>query len=104
MLGSFLVSLGLTLLLEGIVVLAWGLRRRDLALFVLVNVLTNPTAVLLHALFPGWAVTLAIEAAVAAVEGFCYARLGDSVHRPWLLALVANGFSFSMGLLVNVFL
>jgi len=102
MLDSFLVSLGLTLLLEGIVVLAWGLRRRDLILFVLVNVLTNPPAVLLHALFPG--VTLAIEAAVVAVEGSCYARLGDSIRRPWLLALIANGFSFSMGLLVNVFL
>ncbi len=102
MLGSFLVSLGLTLLLEGIVVLAWGLRRRDLTLFALVNVLTNPAAVLLHALFPG--VTLAIEAAVVAVEGFCYARLGDSVRRPWLLALTANGFSFSMGLWINTLL
>ncbi len=104
MLGNFLVSLGLTLLLEGIVVLAWGLRRRDLALFALVNVLTNPPAVLLHALFPGWGVTLAIEAAAVAVEGFCYARLGDAVQRPWLLALIANGFSFSMGLWINTFL
>ncbi len=95
---DFAVSLGLTLVLEGAAALVWGLRRKDLLLLALVNVLTNPAAVLLHALFPGWAVTAALELGAVAVEGLCYAKLGRAVRRPWLFALTANAFSFCVGL------
>ncbi len=101
MLPDFLFSLILTLLLEGVVALVWKLRRRDLLLFVLVNLLTNPAAVLFHALFPGWAATALLELGVAAVEGFCFSRLSGTVKRPWLFSLTANAFSFFLGLFIG---
>lgn len=101
-LTDFLLPLALTLAFEGVMAFAWGLRRWDLLLFVLVNVLTNPVAVLLHALFPGWAVMVALELGVVAVEGLSYDRLGYAVRRPWLFSLCANAFSFCMGLVVDI--
>lgn len=92
-------SLGLTVAIEGAVAMAWGLRGRALAVCVLVNTMTNPAAVLLHARFPAWPVTALLEAAATAAEGFVYARFG--VRRPWALALTANGVSFAAGLLLN---
>lgn len=100
---DFLLPLSLTLMLEGAVALVWGLRHRNLLLLVLVNVLTNPAAVLLHALFPGPAVTAALELGVVALEGICYKKLGSAVRRPWLFSLCANAFSFCLGLAADRF-
>lgn len=97
--ASLAWSLGLTLLLEGAVALLWGLRGRGLLLCALVNIMTNPAVVLLHRLFPGWAVTAALELAAFAAEGVCYARFG--VRKPWGLSLAANGFSFGFGIILN---
>lgn len=99
---DFLLPLTLTLAFEGVVAFLWGLRQWDLLLFVLVNVLTNPAAVLLHVLFPGWAVAAVLELGVVAAEGVCYVRLGYAVRRPWLFSLCANAFSFCMGLVVDI--
>lgn len=99
---DFVLSLALTLLFEGVIALVWGLRKQDLLLFALVNVLTNPAVVLLHALFPGWAVTAALEAGVVLVEGALYQRLGYAVRRPWLFSLCTNVFSFCIGLAVDL--
>lgn len=52
MLGILSASLALTLLLETTAAALWGLRRQNLLLGVMVNLLTNPAAVLLHQLFP----------------------------------------------------
>lgn len=98
---SFVVSLTLTVLLEGILALFWGFRRRDLLLFVLANVLTNPPAMLLHILFRGWAVVVALELAVVVVEGLLFERLGERIKKPWLFSLLANAFSFSLGLIID---
>lgn len=99
---DFAVSLGLTLILEGAVALAWGIRGRDLLLFALANVLTNPPAVLIHKLFPCWGVTAVLEIGVVGVEGLCYARLGGFVRKPWIFSLTANAFSFCVGLLIDM--
>ncbi len=101
---DFVLPLALTISLEGAVALVWGLRRRNLLLLVLVNVLTNPAAVLLHALFPGGAVTAALELGAVAAEGACYKRLGRAVRRPWLFSLSANAFSFCLGLVLDKFI
>ena len=98
---SFVISLALTLLLEGTLALLWGFRKRDLLLFVLANTLTNPPALLLHSLFPGWAVVLAVELAAVAVEGTLFARLGERIKKPWMFALFANAYSFSVGLIAD---
>lgn len=98
---SFAISLTLTLLLEGTLALFWGFRRRDLLLFILANVLTNPPALLLHLLFRGWAVVAAVELTAIMIEGLLFARLGERIKRPWLFSLSANAFSFSLGLVID---
>ena len=101
MLTSFVLSLALTLLIESAVALAWGLRRRDLLLCVLVNVLTNPAVVLLHSLFPAPPVTLLLEGGAVAVEALYYRRYGEHIPRPWLFSLAANALSFGIGLWIG---
>ena len=98
--STFVISLGLTLLLELPVVYLWGVRkRRDLTVAVLVNVLTNPVVVLLHAL---GCPALPLEIGAIAAEGICYRACGEEIRRPYLLALCANVFSYSMGLVLNL--
>jgi len=96
-----LISLLLTLLLEIPVAWMWGLRNRyNLKVAILVNILTNPAVVLLSSMgFP----QLLLEAAAIAVEALCYCCCGRNIHRPILLAVVANVFSYSVGCLWNLF-
>lgn len=110
-LSVFAASLGLTLALEVPFAYAWGLRdRHNLAVAVLVNVLTNPAVVLLYLLisartgWPWFAVQLPLEALAVAVEAVCYRECGRDVRRPGLLALCANGFSYGVGLCLNALL
>jgi len=100
--SAFAISLGLTLLLELPLAVLWGVRRRrDIQLAVLVNVLTNPAVVLLHAL---GCPALPLEAAAIAVEGVCYRACGEDIRRPYLLALCANVFSYGLGLVLALIL
>lgn len=101
MIPYLLLSLGLTLVFEVAFALCWGLRRRDLLLCVLVNVMTNPAVVLLHLLFPAPFVTALLELGAVGAEGFCYSRFGERVRKPWLFSLIVNAFSFGMGLMIN---
>ena len=92
----FMLSLGLTLLLELPMAYLWGLRRRDLITVLAANVMTNPLAV---ALYLYGVPQLPIELGVVLAEGFSY-----SLHfekRPWLLSLVSNALSWGIGLLFN---
>lgn len=105
------LSLGMTLALELPVAYLWGLRgRRNLTLAVLVNVLTNPPVVLgyyllsARTLWPPLAIQLSLEALAVLTEGWCYARCGRDIRRPYLLSLCANGFSYGMGLLLGAVL
>ena len=104
MLRVFLLSLGLTLAIELPVAALWGLRRRELLLCALVNLLTNPVVVALHYLFPAWWATPLLECAAWAVEGLYYRRYAPGASHPWLLSLSANGCSFALGLVLNRFL
>ena len=76
-------------------------RLQNLLLGVMVNLLTNPAAVLLHQLFPGWGVTLVLEGAVVVIEGAYYAKYGLRIRHPWLLSLSANALSFGVGVVIN---
>lgn len=107
LLPTFAISLGLTLILEWIIALLCRLRGRDYLLLVLVNILTNPAVVYLNmvfsAAFPNggdlWQIPL--ELAAVAVEALCYRKFARSIHRPWMFSLVANGFSYGCGLLLE---
>ena len=102
---SLAASLALTLALELLFALLWGVKKRDLPLVALVNVLTNPVVVLCFivtslyfsaALLP---VTLALEAGAVLVEGYLFATRSD-IRFPWLFAVCVNLFSFTVGLLL----
>ena len=106
-LTSLAVSLGLTLALELAFALVWGVRGRGLVLVALMNLLTNPPLVTLHWMvvrrlgLPSWPVTVILELAAVAVEGFCCRGV---IRRPWVFALLINLFSFSAGALLQTLL
>lgn len=100
----YLISLGLTLLLE--LPLAWilGVRRRDLGLAAAANLLTNPAVVLIYTLLPRSGIllhTVLPELWAVVTEAVIYQRLGRCVRRPVLLSLETNTFSYFMGLLLR---
>jgi hypothetical protein len=97
-------SLAATLVLEGLFALSWGLRRKDLALCALVNVLTNPVVVLCCHLarqwLPIWLVTLVLEGWAVATEAWLYCTRGDRIQHPVAFSILANGVSYGLGLLL----
>lgn len=102
-------SLALTLVLEELFALLWGLRgRRELAIVALVNALTNPPVVLLYHTavglwgWPAASVTILLEGAAVAVEWRCYRLCSDQLQRPLLFALLANLFSYGAGCVINL--
>ena len=101
------VSLGLTLLLEGLFALLWGLRGRDLALCALVNLLTNPPLVFCVLCWrhfgppPSWLPVPILEALAVWTEGYFYRKDGENVRSPFLFSLCANAFSYTIGLLIS---
>lgn len=99
------ISLGLTLVLELGLALCVRLRGRRLLLVLLMNLLTNPAAVMAHFLltyyagWPFWASCLPLEGLVIAVEGLC---LREVIRHPWWIAALLNAFSFSVGLILQL--
>lgn len=106
MLTKLLLSLALTLVLEGAYGLLWGLKsRRDWLLLLLVNVVTNPIVGLLyHTVSARWLFVAVLEVAVVLVEWMAYRRWGRDTRPPLLFSLCANCFSFFGGLLLNYFI
>lgn len=101
------LSLGLTLLFETLFALLFGVRRRDLLLVVLMNLLTNPVVALLN-MYLGvttplsrWLILLPLEAAAVVVEWLLLRRYAEHVPRPFLLALALNLCSFLTGELLQ---
>ena len=100
----FGISLLLTLVLELAIALCFGYRsKRMMALVILVNVLTNPAAVLLHWLGIG---QLPIEFAVILVEGCIYLCFSKDenwkITHPVRFAVFANGISWGLGVLIQL--
>ncbi len=104
----FSVSLVLTLFIEGALAFLWGVRgKREWKVVVLVNVATNPVAVLLYWLYRVYSartsmlVQLVIEAAVVTVEALVYQSFAEEkknhMKRPVLFAILANVLSFGIG-------
>ena len=105
------MSLLLTLLVEGAVAFLWGLRgRKNLLIVLLVNILTNPVAVLVYWLYQIYAgehslpVQILIELVVVTVEAYVYRSFAEDdrfrIPRPIRLAIVANVFSWGIGRLI----
>lgn len=107
LLKVFGISLLLTLLLEWIFALAWGLRGKKVFLLVtLVNIVTNPAAVLtywLYGIFIGKAlaaVQICIEIVVVTAEALIYRSFAQEesfgLKRPVWFAVLANGLSWGI--------
>lgn len=108
MLAVLAVSLAMTFVLEEAFALAWGIQgRKELALVALVNILTNPPAALLYHTAvtvggkAGLPITLAVEIAAVLIEWRCYKAYSEQVKRPFLFSLLANGFSYGSGIVLN---
>ena len=102
----------LTLVFECGAALLLGVREKpDLITVALVNVMTNPPAVLcmfLTGFFLGRSVRIPVEilleVLVVVAEGLIYKKLlkYDRI-RPMLLSLILNGVSYGLGQIVNLF-
>lgn len=99
-------SLILTLLLEGVFGLIWGVKgRRDWLLLMLANVVTNPVVNLLyHLVSQQWVFVAVLEVSAVAAEWLAYRKWGSSTRPAFLFALCANCFSFFGGLLIQFIL
>lgn len=102
----FGVSLGLTLVIEGIAAWIWGIRKKkQLMLTGLANIMTNPPAVFLawvwRLYFPEEGKMffyLVVELAVVFTEGYIYKKYLQEMKHPLLFSFFANGCSFLLGL------
>lgn len=103
--GRFCLSLLLTLLIEGVAAVCLHIRKKDLLLMVLVNIVTNPAAVLLSMLFGDKkSVQLLLETVVILVEGWYYKKYGKEIKHGYVLSLILNGTSYGLGLGINYLL
>jgi len=98
---ALLLSLVLTLAIEGVFAVLMKKRGWDLLLCMLVNVVTNPVAVLLSVLLPGPLTVALCEGGAVAAEGTLYRFCGETYRRPFLFSLCANAISFGTGLLLQ---
>ncbi len=107
MLVSLGLSLALTLAIELPLAFLLGIRKgMDFLCVVLVNVVTNPSLVLILNLFtlwgvPPWYLIAGLEVAAVTVEALFYRKcLSRCPIHPLLLSLILNGISYLGGCLL----
>lgn len=110
---TFGISLLLTLVIEILIGLIWGMRNgRQILLVILVNILTNPCVNFLNLCGKslwnfgiGWQIVLEIAAAVA--EAGIYVifskKDGWNIRHPVLLSVCANAVSYGIGCIISAF-
>lgn len=105
------ISLGMTILLEGLFAIALRIRnKKDLLLVCLVNLLTNPPIVLgyyLAVYYTSWNPTLVkipLELLAISVEAYYYTTRGQKFHHPVWFAIAANLISYSTGVIIRMVL
>ncbi len=100
---TFLISLIATWALELPAAWIMGLRgRKEICLAALVNLLTNPAAVMLYLLgMP----QIPIELAVVVAEAMVYRSFARerkwNIPNPWCLSLVCNSISWITGIVIG---
>ena len=112
LLKMFGISLLLTLVLEWLAAFVWGIwGKKAFLLVTLVNIVTNPAAVLTYWLYGIYlgralsAVQLVIEIVVVTVEALIYRSFAKEesfgIKRPVWFAILANGLSWGIIFLGN---
>lgn len=106
-----LISLILTLIFELLFAIIVGIKnKKDLILICLVNILTNPFVVLTYCIFLYFTnvnlilVTCLLELLAIAVEGIIYKFYGTKIKHPILFSILANVFSYVLGMIINYLL
>ena len=102
----FLISLGLTLLLEFGFALIWGVKGKDFLIILLMNCLTNPLVVLwhyIHVMDSLWMNTLFPEVAAIGAEMLILRKFSKTTPAPMLLGFFINLFSYCMGGIILFF-
>lgn len=104
-----ILSLVLTWIMETLVFLALGIRKRkDLLLLAVLNLLTNPVTVTIYDLQPfhhgffSWSIQIALEVFVVLTEGSLLYKYMESRKNPWLASLAANGISYLCGVVYGI--
>lgn len=107
MIEIYLLSLGLTLILELGYAWLWGVKSKDYWLITAMNVLTNPLVVLWHYTFLEQEFlinTVLPEIAAVVTECFLLSKFGKNIRKPVMLGVCINVFSYFVGLLINLFI
>lgn len=113
MLESLIISLFLTLVIEITISLILGIRDiKDIKIIFWANVLTNPIVVfttncvmLLNNNLIYNIVVAIMEVAAVIVEYILFKKfLENKKKSPLLLSIINNGISFSLGIVINLFL
>lgn len=101
---TLILSLSLSWLIETLVFLVLGIRKRkDLLLLAVLNLLTNPVTVTIYYLQPfhfgflSWSIQIVLEILVILTEGSLLCKCMESKKNPWLASLAANGISYLCG-------
>lgn len=99
----FGISLALTLLLELLTGYCLGMRhKRQILLLILVNILTNPAAVLLCWYgMPQIVVEIGVVLTELAVYLWFFRDSRYLIPHPVLLAVLCNGISWTVGLVIQ---
>lgn len=102
---KLIISLLLTLMLEILFALLWGLRKRNLLLVVFINLLTNPAVVLWNYLscHMGYVICVIIpELTAIVVETVILLYFSKGVKKPLLLGIFINVFSYNAGIILEM--
>lgn len=104
----FLIPLGLTIAIEGIIAFLCGIRSlRDITIIILAQILTNPSvnfgAILVYQFFNAYCYGLylcVVETIVLFVESYIYKNcLNTHTISPFRLSAVCNLSSFGIGVI-----
>lgn len=99
-----LMALAVTLALELLFALLWGVRGRGLMIVLLMNIMTNPAVNLLYDLgvsqlaLPRFICIIVPELCAFAAEALCCRGI---IKKPWLFAFLINLFSYGCGLIIQ---
>lgn len=109
-LAYFLIPLALTVLIEALIGVLFGISKTEQRALFLINVVTNLSVNLLlyafHQLFSHYGIfaVVFLEIAVVFTEWLLLKKLGES-KRSWLIfSLVCNAASFGAGLVLSLIL
>ena len=105
---TLLLALLLTEAIEIPVCLLFGLRKKELLVVLLANLLTNPAVNVLYLLatlctpLPRVLVIAVLEVSAVVTEWLIYRSLTEAKH-PFRMSLAANAVSYGVGLLLTTF-